>query len=342
MAEMNAVQLKKALLGMPPNRAVFIWGAPGTGKSQICRQVAEQLKIPLIDVRLAMLDPTDLRGLPFLKDGEAIWARPIFIPDEKRHGPDGILLLDEINAAPPSVQAASYQLTLDRQIGEHRIPEGWRVWCAGNREGDRAVTYKLPSPLTSRLVHLELVPDLESWKEWAYGKVNDRVIGFLSWRNEMLFKFDPTKFSRAFPCPRSWQIASEVLEAFKNDDRDFQRTLLSGCVGDGPAAEFIGYLRMADELPLPEEIMEKGKDYIPTDPSTLYAVCASITGYIKRKTVSGAKVPPMLDRMLEYSLKLQEEYAVMLVNDNLKDNRETMRKCRTWNAWAQKFKNVII
>ena len=340
MVGLNAIQLKRALLKMPTDRSVFIWGPPGVGKSTIVRQVATELNAKIKDVRLSLLDPTDLRGLPFLKDGEAVWARPEFLPHVDRDGEKGILFLDEINAAPPATQASAYQLTLDRQVGEYKLPDGWHVWCAGNRESDRAITYTLPSPLKTRLVHLELIVDVDAWKAWAYGKVDPRIIGFISFQNGSLFKFDPTKASRTFPCPRTWEMASQILGAFDTEDDDFVREMLTGCVGEGAAAELLGFIKIAMGLPTAEDIIEKENNFVPTDASQLYAICTSLVNYIVRKDPKG--ITPKLERLIDYTMKLPEEFSVLTINECAINNRNQLTKAKNWHAWAAKHKKVII
>ena len=116
---------------------VFIWGAPGIGKSSIVKQIAKEQELNFLDLRLSLLDPTDLKGIPFFnaETKEGVWAKPSFLPSIE--GSKGILFLDEINTAPPAVQASAYQLILDRKVGEYELPEGWSIVAAGNRENDR-------------------------------------------------------------------------------------------------------------------------------------------------------------------------------------------------------------
>ena len=112
-------------------RPVFVWGSPGVGKSAVVGQLAKAMNIPLRDVRALLLDPVDLRGLPFLgTDGRSKWATPEFLPQDGA----GILFLDELNAAPAMVQASCYQLVLDRRLGEYTLPDGWAIIAAGNRD----------------------------------------------------------------------------------------------------------------------------------------------------------------------------------------------------------------
>ena len=146
---------------------VFLWGGPGVGKSAVVAQVADSLSLELRDIRALLLDPVDLRGLPFLGEGgRAEWAIPCFLPSTG----SGIIFLDELNAAPAMVQAACYQLVLDRRLGEYRLPDTWSIIAAGNRDSDRAVTAKMPTPLRNRFVHLDFDVDAQEWSEWA---VND-------------------------------------------------------------------------------------------------------------------------------------------------------------------------
>src|SRR5690349_20035546 len=157
---------------------VFLWGPPGVGKSSIVRQSALARGVPLIDVRASLLDPTDLRGIPAVVDGRAVWCPPSFLP-----GPDdppGVLFFDELNAAPPLVQASLYQLTLDRRVGEYVLPPGWWMLAAGNRAEDRSVTFRMPAALANRFIHLDFEADFEDWRAWAGGAgINPLVVGFL-------------------------------------------------------------------------------------------------------------------------------------------------------------------
>ena len=137
------------------HKPIFLWGPPGVGKSQIIREIADEKKIGLVDLRMALLDPTDLRGIPIPKDNQAFWLPPTFLPNIARDGERGIFLLDELNAAPPLVQASGFQLVLDRRVGEYTLPPLWMIVAAGNRLGDRGITHRVPSPLINRFTHLE-------------------------------------------------------------------------------------------------------------------------------------------------------------------------------------------
>ena len=144
--------------------SAFVWGPPGVGKSSIVREIADSKNWKLLDVRASLLDPTDLRGIPAIEDGKAKWCPPAFLPSGNSKG---ILFFDELNAAPPLVQASLYQLTLDRRIGEYTLPDGWRIIAAGNRAEDASVTFRMPAALANRFIHLDYEVDFDDWRAWA-------------------------------------------------------------------------------------------------------------------------------------------------------------------------------
>ena len=234
------------------------------------------LGVRLIDIRAVLLDPVDLRGLPTVEHGKAAWAIPAFLPEDGA----GILFLDELNAAPPLVQAACYQLVLDRALGEYRLPDGWTVFAAGNREGDRAVTSRMSSALANRFVHLTFEPDLDDWSRWAMGPgdLRPEVVAFLRWRPELLHRFEPTE--KAFPSPRAWASVSHILAAAPSADVEF--ALYEGTVGRGAAIEFTGFLRVFRSLPsLDGILLNPATAPVPDEPS---ALCAVATGLARRAT----------------------------------------------------------
>ena len=193
----------------------MLWGPPGVGKSALVAQVAARHDLPMVDIRLAQMEPSDLRGIPFRAGSHVEWAIPNLLPDAQRHGPAGILFLDEITSAAPTVSAAAYQLILDRRLGDYHLPAGWAILAAGNRQGDRGVTYAMPAPLANRFAHFEVEVHLDDWVAWAYGQgIDERIIGFLRFRPDRLFQFDPSTQQMAFPSPRSWAFADRALKKF--------------------------------------------------------------------------------------------------------------------------------
>lgn len=311
------------------NQPVFIWGAPGVGKSQVVAQVAEGQGYELRDIRAVLLDPVDLRGLPYIDDtGRASWCPPDFLPVEGR----GILFLDELNAAPPLVQAACYQLVLDRRLGNYRLPDGWCIVAAGNRETDRAVTHRMPSALANRFVHLNFQVDLEDWCAWAAeSRMAPEVIAFIRFRPNLLHAFDPLKEEKAFPTPRSWEFVSGILSFDSSVSADYE--LLSGTVGEGAAAEFAGFQRLFHELPdLDALLIRPETAEIPDDPAILYAVCEAL---------AGKAAPHNMSQMVTYAKRLPPEFSVLLVRDAIKADREVVHT-EAFNEWATAYSDVLL
>jgi hypothetical protein len=301
--------VSKALTALlPARRPLYLWGPPGVGKSALVRQAARALGLGLVDVRATLLDPVDLRGLPRLDGDQAIWVPPSFLP---RDG-TGVLFLDELAQAAPLVQAACLQLTLDRRVGEYELPAGWSVIAASNRSEDRAGTHRLISPLLNRFVHLELDVSAEDWQAWAVAnKVAPEVRAFLQYRPALLFQFDPAANPRAFPTPRSWQFVSDVLGRTADD---LVHGVVAGCVGDGPAAEFVGFLKLYRELPDLDAVLARPDSApVPVEPAVLYALVGALVERCRQAKAAVAA-------FVAYAIRLPEEFAVLAMRDALAVN----------------------
>ena len=301
-----------ASCGAGQHTPVMLWGPPGVGKSQIIAGIAAKHGVPLIDIRLSQMEPTDLRGIPFRHGDNVEWSVPAMLPDATRHGPAGILFLDEINAAPPTVSAAAYQLILDRRLGEYTIPEGWAIFAAGNRQGDRGVTYAMPAPLANRFTHYDVDANLDDWIGWALEKgIDARILGFLRFRPDLLFSFDPAHNPVAFPSPRSWEYAHRAL--FKFADRpDLLGDALQACVGHGVGVELKAFIDNMENLPDIDGILEGRVAEVPRGIDLQYGVAAALV----RRARESRGDPARLGNILKYARGYpQREMGVMLVTD---------------------------
>ena len=246
-------------------KPIFLWGAPGIGKSDIVQQITDSLdNAIMIDMRLALLEPTDLRGYPFRnpENNTMEWAPPADLPTAEMAAKYDtiVLFLDELNSAPPSVQAAAYQLVLNRRVGQYFLPDNVVIIAAGNRETDRGVTYRTPAPLANRFRHVNMTVDFGDWLTWAMNNdVHPDVIGYLSYAKQDLFDFDPKSSSQAFATPRSWVSGvSNMLytEGFEDADISEQKAEIAGAVGEGMSGKFIEHRRIAGRLPNPQEVLD--------------------------------------------------------------------------------------
>lgn len=306
----------------------FLWGAPGVGKSSIVKQCAENKGLELIDVRAQLLDPVDLRGVPKVIDNKTVWNPPVFFPTRGK----GILFLDELNAAPPSVQAACYQLILDRQLGEYHLPDGWMVIGAGNRDTDRAITNRMSTALKSRLVHLYIEVDINDWVSWALeNDIDIRIIAFIRFRPNLLHQFDPAKNENSFANPRCWQFASNILKA--NYHESVLYDLISGTIGEGPASELLGFLKIYQQLPNPDSIvMNPTIADVPTDPATLYAIVGALVRKASNQTI---------DNICTYANRLPSEFSVLMIKDVLRTKPE-LANSRGYIDWSVKHQDVLM
>ena len=267
--------------------SVMLWGAPGVGKSQGVRQIASKIEtatgkaVQVTDVRLLLFNPIDLRGIPTANEDKtlAVWLRPQIFDMDPSDNVINILFLDEISAAPQSVQAAAYQITLDRTVGEHKLPDNCIVIAAGNRLTDKSVAYKMPKALANRLMHLEVSTDMESWRAWAVSHgINEKVIGFLSFKPDKLMAFDASADDLAFATPRAWEQVSNLLNHV-SDDIDSMFTLIAGVIGSGIAAELRAWSRIYDKLPDIEGIFNGTEHSVPKGMDALYALVSSMAKY---------------------------------------------------------------
>jgi hypothetical protein len=321
---------------------VMLWGPPGVGKSQMIGQVAERHQVPLIDIRLSQMEPSDLRGIPFRNGALVEWAVPAMLPDADRHGPDGVLFLDEITSAPPSVSAAAYQLILDRRLGDYTVPAGWAIFAAGNRQGDRGVTYTMPAPLANRFSHFEVDVNLDDWVTWAFiHGIDDRVIAFLRFRPDLLFDFDPAHNPVAFPSPRSWEFAHRALQKF-----DTGSELLSGaiqaCVGPAAGVELTAFVTSLEQMPDLEAILRGEEVPTPREIDMQYAVASALVGHAIRAR-STRDAPTIHGNILSYASRFpQREMGVMMVSDMHRVIGHSLFEVPQFSKWARDIADLMM
>ena len=258
-------------------RPVFMWGPPGIGKSDIVKQIGNEQEREVIDVRLSLWEPTDIKGIPYYNSNSntMTWAPPAELPTDPES--TAILFLDELNSAAPATQAAAFQLVLNRRVGTYQLPKGVSIVAAGNREGDKGVTYRMPAPLANRFLHVELRCDFDDWHQWAVtNRVHEQVVGYLGFAKQDLYDFDPKSSSKAFATPRSWMFVSELLE--EDDVPDNTLTdLIAGAVGEGLAVKFMAHRKVAKQMPKPEDIFNgKVKKSEIKEISAMYSLTISL------------------------------------------------------------------
>jgi len=302
-------------------RPMFLWGPPGIGKSEVVADITREMGGYMIDLRLGQMDPTDIRGIPFFNKeaGKMDWAPPIDLPDAELASeyPIVVLFMDEMNSAAPAVQAAAYQLVLNRRIGKYVLPDNVVMVAAGNRESDKGVTYRMPTPLANRFVHVEMRADFATWQDWAVlNGVHKDVVGYLSFAKQDLYDFDAKSSSRAFATPRSWTFVSELLDDEDLDDAT-ATDLIAGTVGEGLAVKFQAHRRIAGKLPRPEDILSgKEKDLQVKEVSAMYSLvislCYELKDAIEVRKVTDKEFHAMADNFFGYMMKNFETELVVM------------------------------
>jgi hypothetical protein len=318
---MRPSDLKPALSHLVDTQSpAMIWSAPGLGKSDIVASIAEERKMGLIDFRLAMRDPTDIKGFPmpdaksntmkFMRDGE--------LPTKGK----GILFLDEINSAAPATMAAAMQLTLTRKIGDYTLPPGWAIIAAGNRESDRSVVNRMPSALSLRLRHLDLEVSLDDWCDWAMNNaMRTELIAFLRFRPELLHKFDPS--ARSSPNPRSWAFVNKDLDA--NLSNSVLQNILNGTVGEGAGTEFMAFLGVFRDLPSIDTILlNPDSTPVPTKPAVQYALSGALGLRLTDAT---------FDRAMQFINRMPKEFQVLTIRDAARKT-PTIASTKAFTKWA--------
>ena len=274
----------------------YITSQPGTGKSSVMAQIAEEKGMRLIDVRLAQLAPEDIRGVPFpdKEDKVTYWFSPNFLPHDTNE--KTILFLDELDKCNPAVQNAALQLLLDRKVGDYNVPDTCFMVAAGNRVQDNSYSINLSSALANRLYHLEMDNTVSDWTDWAMNSsIRQEIVGFIQFRPEILYEKELKEGMTAYPTPRTWEFLSHLLDTFGSKDED---VIDAGqmSVGVGAAREFLAYRNVYSGInvkgilsgsePL-QDLTKKSKEA-----SYIYAFICACGFYIKEKGVKIHKDTP--------------------------------------------------
>ena len=300
----------------PRRRPALVWGAPGVGKSAIVNEVARRMAehfdapVDVIDFRLSTYGPEDIRGIPDLdrERGVTTWYPPETFPSEARHSKYGILFLDEIFLGNPSCQNLAMQLTHDKCVGEHPVPENWIVLAASNRTCDRAsVSSTVNSALLNRFApQLDIVVDHEEWCQWATAQqLAPEIIALISFRPELLVEHPDgvPKGKQIFATPRTWEAASDILKLQLGEDTE--NACLQGTIGVGAAAELTGFVKIVRNLPDIKEILANPST-APTEeePGTQYALATLLA---RRADHSNFQA------VITYLTRIASEFAVLAV-----------------------------
>ena len=328
---MSPKELKEVLLkAMKAKLPVLIKGAPGVGKSDIVAQVAAELKMNLVISHPVVSDPTDFKGLPCEVDGEAEFLPFGDLRQLIEAKKPTIAFLDDLGQAPAVVQAAAMQLILARRVNGHLISNKVVFVAATNRRQDRAGVTGILEPVKSRFATIiELTPKAEDWIEWAID--NDmpaELIGFINFRPNLLNDGEATADIVNHACPRTIAAAGRLLQAGLNS-----MEVLQGALGEGAAAELVGFLKVYKQLPDIDAILTNPNETpIPSDPAALYAVVAALTNKTTKE---------LADKIITYGNRLPAEFSILLVRDMIRTEPK-VQNTKAFINWASKHQDVLL
>jgi hypothetical protein len=340
------------------SRPAFIWGNPGIGKSDnvrglIKRYKKEGKKALLIDVRASQLDAVDTRGVPFTYEVLSTetktvrrtgWAVPDLFPSEEEAAQYDVIVifLDELNNAPLSVQAALYQLVLDRQLGAYKLPDNVKILAAGNLETDRGATTRMATPLADRFFHFELLVDGDAWERWALdADMHIAVVAYRRWRPAHLHDWNPRSPSKAQATPRGWEYLSDALKDIEAHGVNgaVETALVCGKIGEAVGAEFLGFLKIYRNLQDPDAvILDPQNASISADPAVNYALCGALAARATEQNI---------DRIIQYAERLRDdkhagpEFMTLLVRGAAVKN-PSVQSTRGFIKWASSNPEVLI
>lgn len=327
---MRATLLKETLKSLfPIRRTVCIEGAPGGGKTTIVHQVANELEVPIIEKHLPTMLVEDF-GILFKNEAGGLhYELPDWFPVKGKAPENGILLFDDRNQAGSDLQKVLANICQARNLHGVSLPDGWQVVSTGNRQSDRAGANRVLSHLRNRETLLELDTHLDDSTQWMIDHdVKGEVVSFLRFRTGLLHEFDPQRDQN--PTPRSWvEGVSDVLGTVPAD-AEFE--CFKGAVGEGAAAEFVGFMRIWRKLPnIDNLLLNPTAGDVPTDPATLYAIAGSIA---ERATESN------FERVCTYSERMPPEFSVLTISYACRKNPD-LANTQAFIKWSLKHQDVL-
>lgn len=274
----QAKPLIKMLLNAKKSVTPFMHSSPGIGKSSIGREIAKELNLKFIDLRLTDMDPSDFNGLPGFSEGIAKFMPFDTFPLEHDAIPDGysgwLFMLDEVNSASQATQAAAYKFILDHMVGQHKLHPKMYKLAAGNLEEDNAIVAPMSTALISRFAHLYIDFNHKDWMEWAAGKIDIRLYSFFGRFPKHAYNFNADA-TGPYSCSRTIEMLSDTITDQKIDHT--HKPLIASLLGDGIAMEFMSFLELYKELPDFESIMANPAMEVSTNMSIRWATMGLVT-----------------------------------------------------------------
>ena len=325
---MTPKDLKETLASLHTQKLpLFLWGASGIGKSAIVKELAVQRDLECIDLHLSRLDLSDLKSKQLFDDQSMNGSEPFRLPKDADRG--GILILDEIDVANPLIQAAAFELGIDRCSGSYHLPDNWAIILSSS-----TAEYKLAPHIANSFVHLYMEVSVEDWRAWAFkAKIEDSIISFISSHPNALFDYDPYREVKTFATPRSWSFVDTILKSKMKELYLFDA--IAGAIGENLATQFLTYQSQTCELPVFHEIFEGRSQHYPEDMQSLHKAATVLVSHALRKPDKRE-----LNHLMRYTLNLHPDFAVKIVSD-LQSQGIRFDRLEAWKPWSEKFSSFL-
>jgi hypothetical protein len=330
---MRATLLKQTIKSLfPTQRTVSIEGSPGGGKTTLVHEIAQELGIGFIEKHMPTMLVEDFGVPDIMSTGDKFaYKLPDWFPAEHRTDipEQGILLFDDRNQADADLQKVLANICQARTLHGKRIKAGWQVISTGNRQSDRAGANRVLSHLRNRETVYEFDTHLDDWTTWAIEHgVKPEVVSFIRFRPNLLHDFDPQRDQNA--TPRSW--VEGVSDALGVVPTEAEYETFKGAVGEGAAAEFVGFMKIFRKLPNPDAILLNPTTAdVPSDPATLYALSGALA---ERSTEAN------LERVTAYCERMPPEFSVLTVSYACRRKPE-LATTQAFTKWAVGHQDVL-
>lgn len=314
---MKASQIKSALSSLiGSEQSVLVWGSSGLGKSSVIREFADEQDLEIVSLREIGTEVMDLKELLSL------------LPKEGK----GILFLDELYTMPAQMKTFTYELIANRGIGKYSLPESYSIVAT---ESDKNTSEVLPANISNHLIHLQMHADSDEWKKWAFSEgIDERVIAYISYKNEALCSFDASLKADVFASPRSWKSVSDILRS--DMDEKLLLEVLAGTIGKELATSFLSFSEAAYKLPDIEGILQDAKAEYPSEEDILHMLsCVLVSFLLKYSNEEN------LENVLKYIMDLKPEFSMMIVQD-LQGSGLSLQESKNFSAWMAKFTDLLV
>lgn len=344
-------EILPSLITMRPRRSVFLWGPPGIGKSSIVYQVGDLLGYEVLELRLGDRDPIDFRGVPVpvlrMRDGSEVYltaahtVNPLDVvsgvtknfPPDYLAVPDKkiIIFLDEMNMADKAVIKVAQQMVLDHRVADIKLPENVVIIGAGNSETHGAYVQRMPKPTLNRFIHYSLGVDTEGWIRWAVKNgIHPMIIAFIKFKEDFLFQFDAKSDDKAFPSPRTWEFASDILKSGMQIGL-FQS--LVGCVGKGAGIAVKSFIDLHKDIPDFNRIfIDPHGTNVPENPSVRFSLCILLARKATHNNLGAIKI---------YTERMGEEYCSYTIR-YIQDLNESLCETPEFVAWSVQYSELFV